>query len=191
MGTHPVWYRRLCRAASVGAVLLTLLLPACAVAPTVLPTSTAIATATSPSIPTPVKLPSATVAASPVPGDCAVDEPWTIELTISGGLAGIEHKLEVDSSGAYEAEDLQSGAKVDGTLPAATVAELEALLPPLCQEPAGSRPPSCADCFTYRLEVTAGDFVYQATMNDLSLPDSTAAPLVAALNQILSTTLGP
>jgi hypothetical protein len=122
---------------------------------------------------------------------CPVDEPWRIEFTVSGGFAGIEHKLEVESSGAYQAENVQSGAKVEGTLPADIVADLEELLPVLCQATSSGRPPTCADCFQYSLEVETGNAVYRASLNDISLPESPASPLVGALMQILNETLGP
>jgi hypothetical protein len=114
-----------------------------------------------------------------------------VELTVSGGFAGIEHKLEVDSSGAYEAEDLQSGAKVEGTLSAATTAQVEQGLSGICQAQASGRPPACADCFQYSLEVSVGGVTYQAVFNDLSLPESPVAPLVGTLTQILNEALGP
>jgi hypothetical protein len=119
-----------------------------------------------------------------------VEAPWEVELVVSGGFAGVERKVEVDSSGKYEVEDLQTGAKVEGTLPAATLAQIEEELTGACQSDGTGRPPACADCFNYSLEVTTGSSAYHLVLNDLSLSESPAAPLIQSLNELVAQALG-
>ena len=143
-------------------------------------------------LPSPTTLPQTpTKPVSPTEAACPVEQPWTIEFVVSGGFAGIEHRLEIDSTGAYQAQDAQTGTKVEGSLPAETMALLEAQLPALCGVGEAGRPPACADCFQYALEVTSGGATYSIVLNDVSLSQSTAAPLVGTLLQILNEALGP
>lgn len=173
--------------------ILTVFLAACATPAPEIPTPTSALQPTAPQ-PTgvpPKPLPTSTGPASATALPCSVEAPWSVELVISGGFAGIEQKLEVESSGAHEAEDLQSGAKVEGTLSAETTAQVEQGLSGICQAQAPGRPPACADCFQYSIEVSVGGVTYQAVYNDLSLPESSVAPLVETLTVILNEALGP
>ena len=152
-----------------------------------------VATATP--VPPPSQTPAPTAAAathavSATASTCTVEAPWSVELRISGGIAGIERKVEVDSSGKYEVEDLQTGEKVEGPLSPARMARVEEGLSGVCLAGDPGRPPACADCFTYSLEVTYGGTAFQAVYNDLSLAGSPMAPLVGTLNQILTESLG-
>jgi hypothetical protein len=122
---------------------------------------------------------------------CLLEGPWEVELTVSGGFAGVERKLEVESSGRYQVEDRQIGEKVEGVLPQEALTQIEADLPAVCLAGDAGRPPACADCFQYSLEVTSAGAVYRVGLNDLSLPDSPAAPLVGDLLHLMSETLAP
>jgi hypothetical protein len=122
---------------------------------------------------------------------CPVEGPWSIELVVSGGFAGVERKIEVDSSGEVQVEDLQTGEKVESTLPAETLQQIEDDLSGVCHASDAGRPPACADCFSYSLEVSIGGQAYHLVFNDLSLPESPAAALVQDLTRLITETIGP
>jgi hypothetical protein len=138
----------------------------------------------------PQSSPTVSVVGSPTAPPCVIEPPWTVELVVSGGFAGIEHKLEIDSSGGYQAEDVQAGTKVEGSLSAEMLAMVEGQLPLVCQ-PSPGRPPACADCLQYSIEVTSASGNYQVVLNDVSLAQSPMAPLVDTLAQVMKDALGP
>jgi hypothetical protein len=128
---------------------------------------------------------------APTSVSCTVQAPWSVELIVTGGFAGVERKVEVDSSGAYQAKDLQTGASSEGTLSAEAVAQIQADLPAVCQAAEAGRPPACADCFQYLLGVRFASADYRIGFNDLSLPNNPAAPLVGDLTHVLNEALAP
>ncbi len=158
--------------ASLSPCLVLLLLAACTGAPMARPSATA---------------PSSK--ATPQPASCDVGGTWDVELTVTGGFAGVERRIQVDDQGAYEAEDAQQAAKEEGMLSADEMEQLLGLLPSVCEPYEAARPPSCADCFNYALEATLEGSGYEFILNDLSLPDAPVGPLVGWLSSYLNTVL--
>jgi hypothetical protein len=125
-------------------------------------------------------LPTASVPqALPSPG-----ENWTIKLTQSGGIAGVMQTLEVSSSGQLKAADQRSGRTVSQSLPPATLAELKRLFSKASLAAATPTHSSCADCFIYDLQVTAGGNKMTVRADDTTLADSGAAELIGFLRQL-------
>ncbi len=111
-------------------------------------------------------------------------ENWTIKLTQSGGIAGVMQTLEVSSDGQLKAADQRSGRSVTQSLPPAALAELQRLFSKASLAAATPVHSSCADCFIYDLEVTAGGNKMTVRADDTTLTDSGAAELIAFLRQL-------
>jgi len=161
--------------------LALLLLAACTTAPMGQPTplaTTAPALATAPSS-----------RATPQASSCDVNGTWDVELSVSGGFAGVERSLHVDDQGAYVAEDAQLASKEEGVLSADEMEQLLGLLPSVCEPYEATRPPSCADCFNYSLQATLQDAAYAFVLNDVSLAEAPVGPLVGWLSSYLNAVL--
>jgi hypothetical protein len=104
-------------------------------------------------------------------------------------LAGVDRKLELDQTGKYEAEDLQQGPKAEGNLTPEVMGDVVGLLQGFCMSPETSRPPACADCFLYSLQVTLQGVHYELELNDLSATGTPAGGLVAFMSQLLNSAL--
>jgi len=126
---------------------------------------------------------------TPQAASCAISDTWDVELTVTGGFAGVERRLQVDDQGAYEAEDAQPASKEEGFLSADEMQQLLGLLPSVCEPYEPSRPPSCADCFNYFLEATLQGSAYEFILNDLSLAEAPVGPLVGWLSSYLNAVL--
>ena len=167
--------------APLSSALVLLTLAACTAAPLGQPTAvptTAPASTTAPSS-----------RATPQPSSCDVSGTWEVELSVTGGFAGVDRRLQVDDQGAYEAEDAQPASKEEGVLSADEMEQLLALLPSVCEPYEASRPPSCADCFNYFLEATLQGSAYEFILNDLSLAEAPVGPLVGWLSSYLNAVL--
>ncbi|HSB90001.1 MAG TPA: hypothetical protein VLD63_08265 [Anaerolineales bacterium] len=121
---------------------------------------------------------------------CEITGPWNLELHLSGGFAGVERRLELDQSGAYEARDERSGRSAEGLVPADVLDEILGELPSLCSAPPQARPPTCADCFLYLLQGTINGTRIEMVFNDLNLAEHPAGALVGTLAGFLTRALG-
>jgi len=156
-------------------------LAACSAAPMGQPTAlatTALASASPPSS-----------RLTPQTSSCDVSDTWDVELTVTGGFAGVDRRLEVGDLGAYEAEDAQTASREEGVLSADETEQLLELLPSVCEPNDAARLPSCADCFNYSLQATLQGSPYELVLNDLNLPEAPVGPLVGWLSSYLNAVL--
>jgi len=114
---------------------------------------------------------------------------WELAFQQSGGIAGVSRRLQVTSSGKALATDSGLGREISFQLSADEQANLEAILSSICISAAGVRPPRCADCFQYwiQLEGAGGRFEFWA--NDAGLAGHPGAELINFLRQILDAAL--
>ncbi len=114
---------------------------------------------------------------------------WTLQLTQSGGFAGVQLWVQVTSAGRLSAADQRSGRHVQQTISGNTVAQLGRLAGALASFPSAPRPSACADCFVYTLIVTYGDRTTQIQADDATLTDSGSRELVTLLQSLRDTAL--
>jgi hypothetical protein len=107
-----------------------------------------------------------------------------VVLSISGGIAGEQLELGVESSGRFVARDLRRGYDAEGILGADQLISLEGAVLASNDHPTTSRPPACPDCFNYTLLVEIGEGRRVTALNDLSLVNSPLEPLIRLLIQI-------
>jgi emfourin len=129
--------------------------------------------------------------ARPVPVPLATpSDDWTVELTQSGGFAGVLLTVEVASDGRFSAQDQRLNRRVDRSLPADTIRELSGLLAALRVAPDAAPSPGCADCFIYELEIQSNGSISRIRVDDITLGNSGAADLIAYLRKLRNTALG-
>ena len=109
---------------------------------------------------------------------------WSLRLTQTGGFAGVHLEMELSSDGHLAARDERSGRTASQQLPEDVVRQISHLLADARLGQNQPLPSMCADCFIYRLEITAtnGSVIVQA--DDSNLNESGAAELIDALRQV-------
>lgn len=158
--------------------------------------ATAVApTTTAPPAPTEILATGTAVAPpptlSPTPDrHCATDGAWSLELSITGGLIGVDQTLRLDHTGEYQADDNRAKISRAGTLAPDQLADLVEQLPAVCSTVAAVRPPVCADCYVYALRATLGAERFEVFLNDVNLGQAPAGELVGTLRRLLTTALG-
>lgn len=114
-----------------------------------------------------------------------LDGEWLVQLTQSGGIAGISRLIGISSSGEMTISDIRTGEKTASQLAADKLAELNKLVASSSYRPA-SQPSGCADCFIFTLQITSANGSFQAELDQLALPDSGLQPLVNYLAAMLN-----
>lgn len=85
---------------------------------------------------------------------CDLAEEWSVEMTLSGGLAGVHQVLRVDSRGEAQFIDRGSGAEISGSLSSSNLATLSDALASACAELSTSpRREPCPDCLQYEFSL--------------------------------------
>lgn len=120
---------------------------------------------------------------------CDTGGTWNLELAVTGGLVGVDQRLELDQTGAYRAIDQRDKTTLEGTLPSEAMTDVIGNLPSVCSTPSVTRPPACADCYTYSLQATLDGRQYEIALNDANLAQSAAGELVGLLSRLLSSAL--
>ena len=109
---------------------------------------------------------------------------WSVQLTQTGGFAGVQLYIQVSSDGMLTAEDKRSGRRVSSPVSPERMAELSRLLGQV-KAPTAKRPPSvCADCFVYDLEIASGSGLVRIQADDMDLSASGAQALIQLLGQM-------
>jgi hypothetical protein len=116
---------------------------------------------------------------------------WRVILTLSGGFAGVDRRLDVSSTGELSAADRGRGASVSRLATAPELAEIGMLAASVKPPASSRRPTNCRDCFEYALEIERGGERFATKFDDTNLPASGFAPLVNALTTLLNRALPP
>ncbi len=115
---------------------------------------------------------------------------WKIKLTHSGGIMGLLRTMEISSDGSYTVTDERSSQTVTKTLGPEELQELTRLISSTQYiAPSGPNGMVCADCFVYDLEIKGSDSTLTVQLNDISLPDSGMAPVIAHLRGLIDKAL--
>lgn len=117
---------------------------------------------------------------------------WHVELTVSGGFAGIHRQLVIDNTGSVSVSERKSG-RHEGNLSTEQLAELNKMLEALpksaMQKESRIKPGRCADCIQSRLNIDIDGKHYGATRRSGETTTQPYADLFAYLSALLKTTL--
>lgn len=118
----------------------------------------------------------------------ALEDDWSVNMTLSGGIAGLMQTIEVKADGSYTVADERTGKTASGKLTEDELATLEELISTL--EFSTSRNPSaCADCFVYDIEIVSGGQKIIVNADDMTLGDSGVGTLAQFLRGIMDSAL--
>ncbi len=108
----------------------------------------------------------------------STDSSWTLSLKQTGGFAGVQLSAEVTSAGELTARNERSNQQITKSLPPQAMDELRSLIASTNLVAAQPKPSACADCFIYVLEYDSAGGVQKIQVDDVTLPNSGAQPLI-------------
>ena len=124
--------------------------------------------------PTPASVPASTPSSA---GPIA----WNIELTQTGGLAGVDLSVQITSGGQLVAANRRSGHTSTSRVSEDQIGELGRLYAAAASAQYADHPSACADCFGYELTLTSGQQSRTIRLDDVSMAGTAAEPLIAYL----------
>ena len=148
-------------------LLISIVLSACAVMPANTP------------LPEPVGTPTSRSSTA-----CSAPTNWTIQYNRSGGFAGFNESMTLDSGGNLTVKSERPPADVQETISDDQVKEISKLLGQACPFETDSSKDSCADCFMYDLNIQMDGQTYTVHASDMTLIEE-LQPLISALDQLL------
>jgi hypothetical protein len=148
-------------------LLMSILLAACAAAPESNPSPEVVGTPTQ----------SADAACSP-------PSSWTIEYHRSGGIAGFDQSLTLQSDGSLEVQSEKPAVDKQIMIPEDHVEPIKNLLVQACPFETGRAKGVCADCYNYELNIEMDGQAYSVQASDTTLTED-LRPLVTTLDEFL------
>ena len=118
----------------------------------------------------------------------ALEENWSVKMTLSGGIAWLLRTVEVQADGSYTVVDERAGTTIQGSLDNEKLTALKALIENLVIT-TPKNPGVCADCFVYDIEIQNGGKRMIANVDDLSVGESGMGELVNFLQELINTAL--
>jgi len=115
---------------------------------------------------------------------------WTVKMTQSGGIMGVQRSVEVYSDGSYVITDDRSKQTLTGELSEDGLAKLKEIVASSkyasMDKPGTGR---CADCFVYDFEIQGSGSKFILQLDDVSSPDSGLETLVIFLRELIDSAL--
>lgn len=115
---------------------------------------------------------------------CSAPSQWTIQLDRSGGFAGVDDSLSLDSGGNLRVQSERPSRDVQKSLSKDQVNTIAGLLTRACPFEMRPNDAGCADCFLYKLNIQMDDQTYVMLATDVTLTED-LQPLVGTLSQLL------
>jgi hypothetical protein len=116
---------------------------------------------------------------------------WAVNMTQSGGIAGVLLTVEVSNDGQLKAEDQRSHRSITETLPTQTTNELKKLVFSIPASTGRLQQSACADCFIYDLEIQSVGKNIKIHVDDVTINDSGAQELITTLARLRDSALKP
>ena len=118
---------------------------------------------------------------------CSIPSQWVIQFSRSGGFAGFEESLTLDSGGRLAVQSERPAADVRKTLSKDQVAAVSGLLAEACPFEMKPNDAGCADCYLYKLDIQMDGQTYVMLATDVTLTDE-LQPLISELSGLLQDT---
>jgi hypothetical protein len=118
---------------------------------------------------------------------CDTPSYWTIRFNRSGGFAGFDETMTLDSGGSLEVQSERPPTDEQRTISEDQVDSITKLLAQACPFKIEPEKGVCADCFVYDLDIQMDDRSYTLQASDVTLTDD-LGPLIGALSQLLQGT---
>lgn len=133
---------------------------------------------------TPLPEPVGTPTSLPDTADCGPPSNWSIRYNRSGGFAGFNESLTLDSAGRLTVRSERPPIDKQKMITDVQVDAITDLLAGACPFEVPLDRGVCADCFIYDLEIIMGGQLYSMQASDVTLTQE-LQPLIDALNQFL------
>ena len=118
---------------------------------------------------------------------CSLPTDWTIQFSRSGGFAGVNQALTLQSDGSLKVESENPPVNAQKTISKDQVSAITNLLLQACPFEMQPNDLGCADCFIYKLSVQMNGQTYSMLATDVTLTDE-VYPLINLLSQLLQHT---
>ena len=115
---------------------------------------------------------------------CGVPSQWTIQLNRSGGIAGVDETMTLDSGGRLTVQSESPATDVRKTLSKDQVSAITGYLAEACPFEMKPNDAGCADCFLYKLDIQMDGKTYVMLATDVTLSDE-VHPLINELSNLL------
>ena len=138
------------------------------------------------SVSTPVPEPLGTPT-SPPDTTCSTPANWKIRYNRSGGIAGFNETLTLDSGGNLTVQSERPPVDVQKKISKNQVGVIGGLLAQACPFEMKPNDAGCADCFLYNLNVQMDGQTYVMLATDVTLTED-LHPLIGTLSQLLRDT---
>ncbi|GAB4503568.1 MAG: hypothetical protein Fur0043_05600 [Anaerolineales bacterium] len=101
---------------------------------------------------------------------CSLPENWSLSFRRTGGFAGFDQSLSVNSQGELQIESRKPPVTSNRLLLPEELTQLTESLRLACPFTASPREGTCADCFLYQLQIQWGDEAYTMQATDVTMP---------------------
>lgn len=118
---------------------------------------------------------------------CSLPTDWTIQFSRSGGFAGVNQALTLQSDGSLKVESENPPVNAQKNISKEQVSTITNLLLQACPFEMQPNDLGCADCFIYKLSVQMDGQTYGMLATDVTLTDE-VYPLINLLSQLLQDT---
>jgi hypothetical protein len=109
---------------------------------------------------------------------------WTISMTHSGGIMGLNRSIEIKSDGIYTVKDEHGKKEMTGQLSKEELANLIQVVDSTTYS-TNNEPYGCADCFIYEIAITGDGGSFSARVDDITIDKSGLSDLVITLRGII------
>ena len=118
---------------------------------------------------------------------CDTPSNWTIRFNRSGGFAGFNESMTLDSEGNLQVQSERPPTDEQRTISEDRVDVITELLVQACPFNIEPGKGVCADCFVYDLKIQMDGHTYAVQASDVTLTDD-LQPLISILSQLLQGT---
>jgi len=118
---------------------------------------------------------------------CGTPKNWTIQFNRSGGFAGFNESLTLDSGGNLTVQSERPAVNMQKTISEDQLKTIADSLVQACPFNVPVDKNDCADCFVYDLKVQMDGIFYSVQASDMTAAEE-LQPLISALSQLLQDT---
>jgi hypothetical protein len=133
-------------------------------------------------VPEPVETPTSSLNSA-----CSPPSNWVIQFNRSGGFAGFNESMTLDSDGKMTVQSERPPANEERTISENQINAITELLVKACPFEVEPEKGGCADCFLYDLNIRMDDRTYNIQASDVTMTEE-MQPLIGILSQLLQGT---
>ena len=124
---------------------------------------------------------------SPSGADCDFPTNWALQFSRSGGIAGWDESMTLDSGGRLRVQSERPPTDLQTTVSENQIEKVTDLLTQACPFEVQESDTQCADCFAYELVIQMNGGTYQVEANEITLTEELHS-LVNVLSELLQDT---